>query len=298
MPADFRFSDECSPTEETFKWRNSFLHVDRLSNPDATHKIILHHGLGTNGRLLTAIIGVALVKRGYEVVAIDMPLYGMSENNESSITYEDWLDVSCQLIESETQRDGKPIILYGLSAGGMLAYHVACIEPRVKGIVGMCFLDLADQSVTDMVSPFPIFIEHLGQSFLNLVGRSPLKKMRIPMKLICKMTALTNDKAILKTLLSDKHSAGARVPFTFLYGLFNYKAEKTPEEFDVCPVLLTQPAVDTWSPLAASQKFYDRLAAKKSIVMLENAGHYPLEMPGLEQLVNGIDSFIKGLAAE
>jgi len=298
LPADFRFSDKCSPTEETFKWRNSFLHVDRLSNPDATHKIILHHGVGSNGRLLTAIIGVALVKRGYEVVAIDMPLYGMSENNEPSITYEDWLDVSCQLIESETQRDGKPIILYGLSAGGMLAYHVACMEPRVKGIVGMCFLDLADQSVTDMISPFPALIEHLSISFMNVVGSSPLKKMRVPMKLICKMTALTNDKAMLKTLLSDQHSAGAWVPFNFLASLFNYKAAKTPEEFDVCPVLLTQPAVDTWTPLAASQKFYDRLATTKSIVMLEGAGHYPLEMPGLQQLIDGIDHFIKGLPSK
>lgn len=38
---------------------------------------------------------------------------------------------------------GRPIVLYGLSAGGMLAYHVAArVKPGVvKGIVGMTFLD-------------------------------------------------------------------------------------------------------------------------------------------------------------
>ncbi|CQA12862.1 Uncharacterised protein [Mycobacteroides abscessus] len=35
----------------------------------------------------------------------------------------------------------RPIVLYGLSAGGMLAYHVAAKAPRdtVRGIIGMHF---------------------------------------------------------------------------------------------------------------------------------------------------------------
>jgi alpha-beta hydrolase superfamily lysophospholipase len=295
LPAAMHFDKTMSPTEEIFSWRNSRLHIDRFGNPEASHKIILHHGVGTNGRLLSLIVGAPLAKLGYEVVAIDMPLYGLSENNESAISYEDWLDVSCQLIDSEIARDGKPIILYGLSAGGMLAYHVACIEPRVTAVVGMCFLDLTNSDVTEMISPFPVWLERLSAAFMQLAGDSFLRSMKLPMKLICKMNCLVNDPQALRILLKDKCSAGAWVPLGFLYSLFNYQARLVPEDFSVCPVLLTQPAADTWTPLESSQAFYDRLACSKKIAFLENAGHYPLEEPGLQQMDEAIDEFIRGL---
>lgn len=295
LPEAFRFSDDCRPSEEEFSWRNSTLHVDRMANPNATHKVILHHGVGTNGRLLSMILGVPLLQRGYEVVAIDMPLYGKSQNNEPTLSYEDWLDVSMKFIDSEIARDGKPVVLYGLSAGGMLAYHVACMEPRVKGVIGMCFLNLGDQSVTDMISPFPLPIERSSILSLKIANPTPLKHLKVPMKLVSKMKSLANDKAIVKELLRDKYSAGAWVPIKFLTSLFSYQTAIQPENFTNCPVLLTQPAQDNWTPLAASQSFFDRIAAPKSIIMLENAGHYPLESPGLEQMVNAIDNFITGL---
>jgi pimeloyl-ACP methyl ester carboxylesterase len=40
-------------------------------------------------------------------------------------------------------------VIVGLSAGGMLTYHVAAINPKVTGIVGMAFLDQRDQRVRD-----------------------------------------------------------------------------------------------------------------------------------------------------
>jgi len=295
LPENLHFKNTQTPVEEVFEWKSSKLHLDRFTNPDASHKIILHHGVGTNGRLLSMIIGAPLAQQGYEVIAIDMPLYGLSENNEDQICYEDWVDISCQLIDSEIRRDGKPVVLYGLSAGGMLAYHVACIEPRVTGIIGMCFLDLVNTDVTEMISPFPLLIEKTSAGFLQLVGDSFIKKLKVPMKLLCKMNCLVNDPQALKVLLKDPHSAGASVPLEFLYSFFNYQAKIKPEEFEVCPILLSQPAQDTWTPLAASQAFYDRLACDKSIVMLENAGHYPLEELGLEQMSIGIQNFIETL---
>ncbi len=32
-------------------------------------------------------------------------------------------------------------VLYGLSAGGMLAYDIAALTRQVSGIMGMCFID-------------------------------------------------------------------------------------------------------------------------------------------------------------
>lgn len=297
LPADITFDDTVRPVEEEFRWRRSRLHVDRFPNPAATHKIILHHGVGTNGRLLSMIVGAPLARLGYEVVAIDMPLYGVSENNEASIVYEDWIDVSRQLIARESQRDGKPIVLYGLSAGGMLCYHVACLEDAVKGVVGMCFLDLTDIRVNVLISrfPFPALVERLNALMIPLLAKTPLRRVPLPMALVSRMSALANPPDALALLLADRKSGGSSVPLGFIASLIRYQATIAPENFNRCPVLLTQPAADRWTAFESSAAFYDRLACRKSVVMLENAGHYPMEAPGLHQMRDAIANFVRSL---
>jgi pimeloyl-ACP methyl ester carboxylesterase len=67
-----------------------------------------------------------------------------------------------------------------------------------------------------------------------------------------------------------------------------------PEAFDVCPILLTQPAKDRWSPLHLSELFLRRVRkVPVTTVMLDNAGHYPIEQPGLKQMLDAIVSFAK-----
>ena len=56
----------------------------------------------------------------------------------------------CDFISAEKAVDPRPIVLYGLSAGGMLAYHVAAAvasDHSIAGIVGMSFLDQRQQKV-------------------------------------------------------------------------------------------------------------------------------------------------------
>lgn len=51
-----------------------------------------------------------------------------------------------------------------------------------------------------------------------------------------------------------------------------------PEDFDVCPILLTQPDKDKWTPLHLSTPFLDKInKVNVKIVNLENGGHYPIE---------------------
>jgi esterase/lipase len=64
-------------------------------------------------------------------------------------TYDDWVQIANDFINYELEQDPRPIVLYGLSAGGMLAYHVAALKKKVKGIVGMTFLDQRIQQVRD-----------------------------------------------------------------------------------------------------------------------------------------------------
>jgi len=96
------------------------------------------------------------------------------------------------------------------------------------------------------------------------------------MRLASKMWALVNDKKALKVsgreavgfqnskahitntnnathdkqaFLSDGSSAGNWVPTRFLAGYMTHAPAVEPEAFDACPILLTQPAQDRWTPL-------------------------------------------------
>lgn len=72
------------------------------------------------------------------------PRYGATKvKRGATVTYDEWVELACEVVKSEAAKaPDRPIILYGLSAGGMLAYHVAARIPGlVKGIVGMTFLD-------------------------------------------------------------------------------------------------------------------------------------------------------------
>ena len=61
-----------------------------------------------------------------------------------------------------------------------------------------------------------------------------------------------------------------------------------PEDFDACPVLLADPAEDPWTPVQLSRTFFDHIRAPKRLVMLEGAGHFPVEQPGLDQLTDAV----------
>jgi len=68
-----------------------------------------------------------------------------------------------------------------------------------------------------------------------------------------------------------------------------------PEDFRTGRVLMVHPAEDRWTPLEISKPFFERIAATKQIVMLENAGHFPIEQPGLDQLVAEVGQLVADL---
>ena len=116
--------------------------------------------------------------------------------------------------------------------------------------------------------------------------------MRLPMRLTSKMSALVNDRAALRTCLKDRTSAGNSATIAFLDSYLNYAPAVEPEDFDVCPILLTQPAADRWTPVHLSELFLGRVGrVPVTTVMLDGAGHYPIEDTGLRQMVDAIAAF-------
>ncbi|MEU3423556.1 alpha/beta hydrolase [Streptomyces murinus] len=300
LPERLRLTDETAPEEEFWGWRGHRVHLDRYPNPGARAKVVLHHGVGTNGRQMSLILGAPLARLGFETVALDNLGYGLTQVRAGTTpSYDDWVDLVVDFLAHERARDDRPIVLYGLSAGGMLTYHVAAKAPRgtLAGIVGMTFLDQRLQQVRDETAHDRI-AARLGGPLMGLLARTPAAKLKCPMSLASKMSALANDPGAMKVFLKDRTSAANWVSVRFLDRYMNYAPAVEPEDFDACPVLLTQPAEDRWTPHHLSVPVLSRITkVPVDTVMLDNAGHYPLEEPGLRQMRDAIADFVTKCAA-
>ena len=294
LPKELQLGPGQEPSEEWWVWSSHKVHLDCYRKPTARAKVILFHGVGTNGRQMSTILGAPLAKLGFETIAIDMPEYGVTHVAPGAlVTYDDWVQAGSDLIDAELAKDARPIFLYGLSAGGMLTYHVAALNKRVKGIVGMTFLDNHVQQVVDETS-LNLFMSRVGVPMVHLTANTPLGAMRIPMRLASKMHLLVNDRAALKACLKDKTSAGNWMTMGFLSSYMRYAPAMEPEAFDVCPILLTQPAEDRWTGFHLSELFLKRIKhVPVKCVMLDNASHYPIEQPGLTQMRDEIANLIR-----
>lgn len=293
LPQKFHFTKNYHPTEEWWNWKGHKVHLDCFRNKDAKAKVILLHGVGTNGRQLSMIIGGPLSQDGFETIAIDMPTYGLTEVRKGSlVTYDDWVDLANDYINYELSIDDRPIVLYGLSAGGMETYHVACKNRKVKGIIGMTFLDQASMQVRDETIN-NIVMSRVAVPMTKLSCKIGLSKFKMKMSIASKMSALCNDPNAMKVFMNDKTSADNSATMKFLYSYCYPKTYIEPENFDVCPILLTQPDKDRWTPIHLSTPFLNRIKkVEVEIVKLENGGHYPIEQPALDQMHDAIVNFI------
>ena len=287
-----RLGEDCEPDEDYLEWENNEIHLERYSNPEAKAKIVMLHGVGGNGRVLS-FMAVPLRKRGFEVIAPDLPGYGLSRVHAESINYDGWIRLVDHLIHEEKAKDDRPIFLFGLSAGGMLSYHVTCINDDVRGLIATCILDLREREVL-LGSASNRMAVHVGTPLLTWMSRIA-PSMKLPMKAVANMKALVNDNSLLDFLVHDKTSAGSTVPVGLITSMTKAAPVIEPEHFERCPMLLVHPAEDRWVTVDLSRIFFDKLKCHKKVVLLENAGHLPLESPGLQQMEDAIVEYINGL---
>ena len=287
LPAQLHYTDTYQPTEEIWDWKGNKVHLDTFRNPNAPAKIICFHGVGTNGRQISMIFGGPLAREGFETITVDMPTYGVTEvNPDMLIRYDDWVQCGSDLIDEELKKDDRPIFLYGLSAGGMETYHVAAKNKseNIKGIIGMTFLDQREAIVRKETANNE-FSGKIGKTMVGLQIKFGRAKAKMKMKDASKMTALVNDPECLNIMMNDTTSAGNSATMAFLYSYMTYEPDMEPEDFDVCPVLLTQPEKDRWTPQHLSDPFLDKIKkAPVTKTVLRNGSHYPIEAEALADL--------------
>jgi len=293
FPKEYRINEENKPKETYWEWNDYSVHLDRYipKVDNKKFKIILIHGGGGNGRLLSPM-GVALCARGYELIAPDLPGFGLTKIRKAN-SYYTWIDLLNNLINMELKSSNKDVILCGVSLGGMLAYQVACINNNVKALIVTSLADTREKRVQLQLSKSKI-IGTYSASILKKLGTTA-DNIKIPIKITTKMWAMANDKSFVKKLLKDRVGSGSWVYIKFFRTLLEASPEIEPEDFSQCPLLFIQPEKDYIIPWHISKPFYDKLACKKEVVILENCGHIPLEEPGINQLKEATIKFIEHL---
>ncbi|MGM5487804.1 MAG: alpha/beta hydrolase [Nanobdellota archaeon] len=251
--------------------------------------IVIFHGVGGNGRLLS-FIAIPLLKAGYNVIYPDLPGYGYTMYS-GDLDYAMWVDVGSFMVNKEMEK-GKKIYLFGLSAGGMLAYNVACNTKKIAGLIVTNILDNRYQIVRDY-SAKNRFQSRIGIKIMGMISVYLQKRIRIAVKEVANMRTIVNDKELMKILMRDKVGSGISFSLYFLLSMIRYIPLVEPEDFSLCPVLLVHPEQDMWTPVDISKLFFDRIKAPRWLQMLKNAGHFPIESPGLQQLEKELLSFIE-----
>lgn len=287
LPLENRLTSSSVPREYFLNVQSAKVHIDHYKIVQPKARVILFHGVGGNGRLLS-FIALPLTKNGYEVICPDLPLYGCTEYN-GTVTYDTWVDCGTRIVEG-FQEDNLPMFLFGLSAGGMLAYQVANRCIGISGIIATCILDQRNKYVTAQTARTPL-IAAIGKAFIS-AAHKVTGSLKIPMKMVANMKAIANDEELAKLLMKDKKSSGASVPLSFVHSMLNPIIEVEPENFRGCPFLLVHPDYDHWTNVNLSKLFFDRLACDKELRMLEGAGHFPIEEKGLKQLEEYCISFL------
>ena len=288
LPDRNRISISCAPSEMFSTFDRTNIHLDiynEHSNNGVT--LVLFHGVGGNGRLLS-FIAAPLAKRGYKVVCPDLPGYGYTEY-EGIPSYKTWIETGVHIVRQELQRS-KKIFVLGLSAGGMLTYNIACLAHGVSGIIVTTLLDNRLKPVRNYSAKNKL----QGRITLPLLRFIPkqMRRLKIPVKTITNMKAIVNNDRVLSLLLQDKRGAGSSVHLGLLCSMMESIPAVEPEAFEI-PLLLCHPEKDCWTPEWISRLFFDRIRSPKQLCTLKNAGHFPIEQPGITQLEESVVSFIK-----
>ena len=67
------------------------------------------------------------------------------------------------------------------------------------------------------------------------------------------------------------------------------------EQYHGAPVLLLHPGDDRWTPTEISRTYLQRLPVEVRCVELPGAGHFPIEEPGFQVLLDEVGAVVRTL---
>ncbi|WP_280457705.1 alpha/beta fold hydrolase [Nocardia carnea] len=285
LPEPYRSDSAGEPVSDWWEWKGRRVHLLRAAVADAPVRVLAIHGAGGYSGLLWPAVALGF-RENVDATAVDLPLYGRTiEPDPGRVRYDDWVDLLCDLVRQQAEVDDRPLVLFGASMGGMLAYEVAARTGAVTHVVATCLLDPADPAALATATRW------------NLPGRSGPRllrslhpvcgRFRVPIRWIAHMDKMSRDPELSRLCAADPQGGGARVPLGFLSSFADYRHTR-PENFTAAPITLVHPAADEWTPPELSIRFLERIPGRSEIVLLGNCGHLPVEEPGLAQLAAAV----------
>jgi alpha-beta hydrolase superfamily lysophospholipase len=284
LPASLRPSPE--PDRVSTWWRRpgAEVHVERIGDPRARHRVVMLHGAGGHAALLWPY-AAAVAALGAHVVVPDLPGYGRTRvARPGAVRYGDWVRLTADLLRAEREAHDGPLSAVGASLGGMLAFDAATRTGAADRVVATCLLDPRDPAALRCVSRYP-WAGGATVALLRVLA-GPLAGTRVPVRWVSNMRAISNRPALTGIVVADRRGGGTRVPLGFLRDYLESAPAVEPERAADIPVVLAHPARDRWTPPAVSRAFLDRIAAPTRYVPLEGCGHLPVEEPGVSTLVD------------
>ena len=277
---------------ETVTWRRWRLHVEHVGDPDSPVQVLLIHGAGGNAAAMWPF-AAHIAALGAYVTVVDLPGYGRSiPPYDGRVTYDDWRGALAFL--ARRIDDGRPLALVGASMGGMLAYDTAASTGLGSLVVATCLLDTTDPVVLERITRRP-WLGRLAGPLLRMV-RGPLSWVPLPMQWVAPMRLIANDEGLTTEVVHDRRGGRRSMPLGWFRTFLAAGPIVAPEEYDGPPVLLVHPDEDRWTPLSISERFFDRIRGEKRLVVLEGAGHFPVEEPGFSQLMDALAEALWPLA--
>ena len=293
LPAPWRQRATASPVSTWWPWRDMTLHIARAANPDAPVRLLILHGGGGHSSALWPAAALA-AEIGYDVLAPDLPGYGQTRvPDPAAVRYPDWVDCVADLLRAESASDPRPIVVVGASMGGLLGYsaiaqlattHPGTTAAPVVHLVATCLLNPADPVTWPALSRWGGATSlRLLRPLLRHLGPR-LSRLRVPLRWLVPMTRIANDPHLSHLCSTDPRGGGGRVALGFLSSFLFSQPTIAPEDFHAVPVTLIHPGDDHWTPASMSLPFFERIAAEKHYVILDGAGHFPVEEPGISQM--------------
>ncbi len=282
LPSELRSATGLEPEATWWPWQGHNIHIARARRPEAPSRVLVIHGAGGHSGALWPLASL-LAERGLDIAAVDLPLYGRTTSpSPERVRYDDWVRLLTDLVEAE--HDERPLILLGASIGGMLAYEVAARSPQVSTVVATCLLDPRDRRARARMTRFgPLGV--LGGA-LSLLARGRLATTMIPMHRVADLSKMSRNPELSRLCAADPLGGGSDVPLGFLASYMRYR--HTPPESMTTPVTLAHPGLDAWTPIELSMRWVRRLAGPSRTIVLRECGHFPIEEPGVTDLIETV----------
>ncbi|MEU3271596.1 alpha/beta hydrolase [Saccharomonospora sp. NPDC006951] len=265
-----------------WSWRGTEVHTEYVGDPDSPRRAILLHGAGGHAAALWPYAVLAAVA-GFHVAVPDLPGYGRTVvPSAGRVRYPDWVELACALTERERREHDGELLLIGASMGGMLAYEAASRTGAADWVLATCLLDPRESVAREHIGKRAWQGRAAGPLLRVLAG--PLADVRVPIRWLANMSAIGNRPSLTELVTGDRRGGGSRVPLGFLRSFLTSAPSVEPEDAAGFELVLAQPARDRWTPPEVSLPFFERLGVGKKLVLLPEAGHFPVEEPGVRVL--------------